>query len=219
MKFDKATFFQDYRGRFGAIPKSRQMEVDGLSFLLDQIELDEQFTVLRQVAYMLATVKGETGTFQPVREKRANPQRQPALFKLQQRYFPSGFFGRGYVQLTHKDNYQKAGQKLAGTIIEVQNADGSKRSVNIDKDTFVNEPNLVMQPTVAYQILARGMREGWFRSRKNGTPFKLSDFIKEGSPPDYKGARNIINAPSSGAEKFAGFAEKFELVLRASLVS
>ena len=63
------------------------------------------------------------------------------------------------------------------------------------------------------------VREGWFRRRKNGTPFKLSDFINEGSPPDYKGARNIINHPSSFADKFAGFADKFELILRASLVS
>ena len=123
------------------------------------------------------------------------------------------------MQLTFRENYRMAGQKLAGTVIEVQNKDGSKRKLAIDKDTFVNEPNLVMQPTASYQILARGMREGWFRKRKNKVPFKLSDFIKEGSPPDYKGARNIINHPSSSADKFAGFAEKFELILRASLVS
>jgi putative chitinase len=171
------------------------------------------------VAYVFATVLGETGKFQPLKEKRANPAKQPALFKQQQKYFPSGFFGRGYVQLTFKGNYENAGLKLAGTIIEVQNKDGSKRKVTIDKNTFVNEPDLVMQPTVAYQILARGMREGWFRRRPNGKPFMLSDFIKDGSPPDYKGARNIINHPSSGADKFAGFAEKFELIMRASQVS
>jgi len=108
-------------------------------------------------------------------------------------------------------------------MVQVGVTDGShfvrNFKLTIDKDTFVNEPNLVMQPTASYQILARGMREGWFRKRKNKVPFKLSDFIKEGSPPDYKGARNIINHPSSSADKFAGFAEKFELILRASLVS
>ena len=216
MKFNKFTFFNDYKGRFGLL---KQTEVNGLDFLLDEIEADKEFTILRQVAYLLATVKGETGVFQPVAEKRANPKKQPALFKQQQRYFPSGFFGRGYVQLTFKENYQMAGQKLAGTVIEVQNKDGSKRQLTIDKNTFVNEPALVMQPTASYQILARGMREGWFRKRKNKVPFKLSDFIKEGSPPDYQGARNIVNHPSSFADKFAGFAEKFELILRASLVN
>lgn len=215
MRFDKVTFFNDYKGRFGPL---KQTEVNGLDFLLDQIEADKEFTILRQVAYVLATVKGETGVFQPLKEKRANPNKQPALFKQQEKYFPSGFFGRGYVQLTFEENYRMAGQKLAGTVIEVENKDGSKRKLTIDKGTFVNEPNLVMQPTASYQILARGMREGWFRKRK-GVPFKLSDFIKEGSPPDYKGARNIINHPSSFADKFAGFAEKFELILRASLVN
>lgn len=216
MKFDKTKFFNDYRGRFGPL---QQKEVDGLDFLLDQIEADNQFTILRQVAYLLATVKGETGIFQPLKEKRANPNKQPKLFKQQQKYFPSGFFGRGYVQLTFKENYQNAGKKLAGTQIEVRNSDGSKRTVTVDKDTFVNEPNLVMQPTASYQILARGMREGWFRKRSNGVPFKLADFIKDGSPPDYRGARNIVNHPSSAADKFAGFGEKFELILRASLVN
>ena len=216
MRFNKVTFFNDYKGRFGPM---KQTEVNGLDFLLDQIETDKEFTILRQVAYMLATVKGETGVFQPLKEKRANPKKQPALFKQQGKYFPSGFFGRGYVQLTFRENYRMAGQKLAGTVIEVQNKDGSKRKLSIDNDTFVNEPDLVMQPTASYQILSRGMREGWFRRRKNKVPFKLSDFIKEGSPPDYKGARNIINHPSSFADKFAGFAEKFELVLRASLVT
>lgn len=217
MRFNRDTFFNDYRGRFGPL---KEIEVNGLNFLLDQTEADEEFTILRQVAYVLSTVKGETGIFQPLKEKRANAQKQPALFQQQQKYFPSGFFGRGYVQLTFKENYRMAGQKLAGTVIEVQNKDGSTLKLTIDKDTFVKEPDLVMQPTASYQILARGMREGWFRRRKNNKgPFKLSDFIKEGSPPDYLGARNIINHPSSAAEKFAGFADKFELILRASLVS
>ena len=216
MKFDKSTFFTDYRGRFGPL---KETEVNGLDFLLDQIEKDSEFTILRQVAYMLATVKGETGIFQPLKERRANPNKQPALFKQQEKYFPSGFFGRGYVQLTFKENYRNAGDKLAGTVMEIKKQDGSVRNVTVDRDTFVNEPDLVMQPVVSYQILSHGMREGWFRRRKNGVPFKLSDFINEGTPPDYKGARNIINHPSSSADKFAGFADKFELVLRASNVS
>jgi hypothetical protein len=53
---------------------------------LDQIEADKEFTIRLQVAYMLATVKGETGVFQPLKEKRANPQKQPSLFKQQQEW-------------------------------------------------------------------------------------------------------------------------------------
>lgn len=216
MKFDRSIFLRDYRGRF---ERPTTTQTNGLNFLLDQFENDDGFTILRQLAYVLSTVRGETGTYQPIKERRANPRRQPALFRQQQRYFPSGFMGRGFVQLTFRENYRNAGQKLAGITIQVPNRGGGTRAITIDANTFVNEPDLVMQPNVAYLILSRGMREGWFRRRPDRRPFKLSDFIKEGAPPDYLGARNIINGRARGDEKFAVFAEKFELILRASLIS
>lgn len=214
MQVNKQMFFLEYQGRFG---KPNQSQVLGLDFLLDQIVSDKRITMIREAAYMLATIKGETGSFQPIKEIRANPRKQPKLWRTQQRYWPTGFFGRGYIQLTHKANYRNAGTKLAGTVIVLPNKDGSERTITVDPETFVNEPNLVMQPLPAYQILSAGMHEGWFRKRANGRPYKLSDFITEGKPPDYLGARNIVNGPSSDPAKFAGFADKFELILRASL--
>lgn len=214
MKFDTDIFFRDYAGRAGL----KQNQRPGLEILLANINSDPEITRVRDVAYMLATVKGETGIFQPLREKRASRQRQPALFKRQERYFPSGYFGRGYVQLTFKENYRNAGMKLAGLKIEAPGRNGSTRSITIDADTFVKEPDLVMEPGVAYLILSRGMREGWFRGRRDGTRFKLSDFIKEGEPPDYFGARNIINGGNDRAADFARFADQFELALRAALI-
>jgi hypothetical protein len=211
--FNRQIFFPNYDGRFTT---ATQTQIHGLDFLLTQLEFDERITMIREVAYILATVQGESSTFQPIKERRASRTRQPALYQTQQRYWPSGFYGRGYVQLTHESNYRKAGTKLTGTIIELANPDGSQRTITVDTETFVNEPDLVMQPSIAYLILSRGMLEGWFRKRSNGTPYKLSDFIKEGEAPDYPGARNIINHPSSRAAEFAGFADKFELILRAS---
>ncbi|HEY0546225.1 MAG TPA: hypothetical protein VGC91_12665 [Pyrinomonadaceae bacterium] len=217
MQFDKKKFFDDYRARFGPIKDPKVVE--GLDFLLDQIASDNGFTMIREVAYLLATIRGETGIFQPRREIRANSAKQPKLWNIQQKYWPSGFFGRGYVQITHRDNYLNAGNKLKGITIDVPNNDGSTRQVVIDRNTFINEPNLVMQPIAAYLIASRGMREGWFRSRPNGRAYKLSDFIQEGTPPDYVSARNIINSPKDRAGEFASFAEKFELCLRAAQTS
>lgn len=217
MQFDKKIFFDNYRVRFGPI---KQEQATGLDFLLDQIAADTGFDMLRQVAYLLATIKGETGTFQPRKEVRASSSRQPKLLRIQNRYWPLGFYGRGYVQLTHRDNYVNAGVKLAGTVMEIKNADGSTRTVTIDKDTFVKEPNLVMHPEASYLIASRGMREGWFRrNSKTGKPYKLSTFIEDGKPPDYYGARNIINSPKDKADVFAGYASNFELCLRAALLS
>jgi hypothetical protein len=209
MQFDREIFFNDYRGRFD---KLKQEQVDGLNFLLDQIALDDGFSMVRQLAYVLATVRGETGNFQPRREKRALEAKQPALFKTQNRYWHTGFFGRGYVQITWERNYRKAGRELAGTKLLITDKNGNVQEVTVEEETFVQQPDLVMQPSAAYQILANGMREGWFTNRK------LSDFIKEGQPPDYLRARKIINGLDRAAE-FASFADKFELILRASLKS
>lgn len=216
MQFDRQKFFADYKGRFGAATETQK---NGLDFLLRKFESDDRLTMIRELAYVLATVKGEAGNFQPIKEKRANPKKQPKLFAIQQKYWPTGFFGRGYVQLTHKPNYRNAGTKLAGSVVVLPGNTNTERPITVDSETFVNDPNLVMQPEVAYLILSRGMTEGWFRrNKKTGAPYKLSTFIKDGKPPDYLGARNIINHPSSSADKFAGFADKFELILRASQI-
>lgn len=203
MKFNRKTFFDDYRGRFGAI--TNQKVVDGLTFLLDEIEKDKLFTMIREIAYFLATIKGETGIFQPLREKRASRINQPKLWDTQNRYWNTGFYGRGFIQLTWENNYRKAGKKLAG--VNMNKTDGT--TITIDEQTFVQDADLVMQPKASYLIASRGMSEGWFTTKK------LSDYIKQGHPPDYVGARKIING-TERAEMFADFASKFELILRAS---
>lgn len=54
------------------------------------------------------------------------------------------FPGRGYPQLTGRTNYLKAGTALG-----------------ID---LIANPDLALKPSVAAQIMVRGMREGWFTS-------------------------------------------------------
>lgn len=88
----------------------------------------------------LATVKVETGiAFAPIREKRADINRQPKLWALQERYWNSGFYGRGYIQLTWEENYKKYGQELG-----------------ID---LVGQPDLALDPTNAARILAAYFRK------------------------------------------------------------
>jgi len=95
-------------------------------------------------AYVLATAYHETAhTMKPVREafwlnedwRRANL-----------RYWP--WYGRGYVQLTWRRNYEHAGDELG-----------------LDLTT---DADVVMQPGVAAKILVRGMREGWFTGKSMG---------------------------------------------------
>lgn len=131
-------------------------------------------------AYLLATAFHETGQrMQPVRETFADTDEQ-AVVRLDAawrkgqlpwvsvpywNYDQTGkaWFGRGHVQLTHRDNYAKAGAKL-----------------NVD---LLGYPSLALNPDVSAQILVRGCVEGWFTGKK------LSDYL----PGDYVGARRVVN--------------------------
>lgn len=64
-----------------------------------------------------ATVAVETGDFTPKRERRANAKRQPDIYRLQERYWPSGFYGRGFLQLTWERNYRAYGEMIGVDLV------------------------------------------------------------------------------------------------------
>ena len=134
-------------------------------------------TDLGQLAYIIATAIGECN-LRPIKEYRGRPGTH--IRTVQDKYWSTGYYGRGYVQLTWKDNYAKFARKLG-----------------VD---LVGEPDLAMNPKYAAQITAYGMKNGSFTGKK------LGDYIN-GSHQDFVGARRIINGTDKAA-KFAGFAEK-----------
>lgn len=70
-----------------------------------------------QVA-VAATIAVESASFLPAIEKKADENRRPALWKLQSRYWSSGYYGRGYIQLTWKANYEHYGDILGIPLAE-----------------------------------------------------------------------------------------------------
>jgi hypothetical protein len=64
-----------------------------------------------------ATIGVETRCFLPIRERRASKTRQPELWALQERYWPSGYYGRGLVQTTWKENYRDAGEDMGVDLV------------------------------------------------------------------------------------------------------
>lgn len=121
-------------------------------------------TDVRMVAYMLATAYHEC-RFQAIKEFRAKPGTK--TYELQNRYWGTGYYGRGYVQLTWEKNYQKFSDLL--------------------KQDFVGNPDLVLIPENAAHILVYGMVGGSFTGKK------LSDYFKPGKLADWIGARKIVN--------------------------
>jgi len=97
-----------------------------------------------------ATVMVETGTFAPITERRADPARQPELFKRQMEYHP--YIGRGFVQITWERNYRLFGSKLG-----------------VD---LVLHPKLACEPLTAAAILAEFFKENRIHEAANREEWK-----------------------------------------------
>lgn len=93
------------------------------------------------IAYILATARHETANWLFLEEIGGCNQAIKLGYDGGENYY-----GRGYVQLTHKYNYQK--------FSKIMNQD------------LVNNPNLVLDPKDAAFILVYGMRNGSFTGKK-----------------------------------------------------
>jgi len=155
---NRAVFFDAIRPLFGGLSTD---QVRGLEILLAAVD----GLPVRHQAYVLATAYHETAaTMQPVRETLAKTDAEAA--RRLERAWKAGklswvktpywradngkyWIGRGYVQLTHKANYERAGKRMG-----------------ID---LVADPSAAMSPMLAARIIVQGMSEGWF------TGVKMSD--------------------------------------------
>ncbi len=189
LKFDRKKFFDGYRAKYG---KLNQSQVVGLSSLLDGIEQDSDISDVRWIAYMLATVKHECADqFHPISEFRARVGTKGRA--NQDRYWLTGYYGRGYVQLTWDRNYKNVGKGLGMG------------------DQLFKNPAMALDPAIAYKVMSYGMRKGTFTGKK------LADYIS-GDKCDYMNARRIINGVDKAA-LIAGYAAGFEKILRNSQTS
>lgn len=194
---DPTAFFNHMRGTGTIGPDVTQGEVDGCNAII--AACGESGWPLADVAYALATAYHETaGTMKPIKELGGNAYytrlyditgQNPTRARNHGNTTPgdgSRYCGRGYVQLTWKVNYQKAG-----------------RALGVD---LVSNPELAMQPEIAAKIMVRGMREGWFTARDLDDDLPragvatLDQFIR---------SRDIINGTDKAA-KIAAEAMDFQ---------
>lgn len=172
---NREIFFQGYRDSFG---KLNQDQVKGIGFLLKKLDESECFELASEYAYILATVKHETAeTYLPIREYGRGAGRMYG----KPRANGNIYYGRGFVQLTHDFNYAKLGEIL-----------------NIP---LYQEPDLALDPEIAWKILEHGMYHGFFTGRK------MSMYFSE-DKTDFYHARQIINGMDR-ANLIKGYAEKF----------
>lgn len=184
---DPAGFFAYVRARPPLGPTLSQGEVDGCTRILAACAA-ERFPA-SWAAYVLATAVHETaGTLRPLREYgkgAGRPYGKPGRNGGQIPY------GRGDVQLTWDQNYERADRELDL---------GGRLIANYD---------LALEPAVSARIIVRGMREGWFTGKA------LRTYLPEiADAAQFKNARRIVNGTDK-AELIAGYAVTFQDALQA----
>lgn len=161
-----------------------QQQVDGMELILDEWkrrELDD----LRWLAYILATTYHETAhTMRPIEEYgkgRKHDYGQP------DNETGKCYFGRGYVQLTHKRNYQTFSDRMGVDLVQ--------------------NPELALDPAYAVNILFDGMIGGLY------TGVGLARYF--GKSTDWENARRIVNG-TDRMQDIAGYATAFYSALQAA---
>ncbi|MBX2904406.1 MAG: hypothetical protein KF744_00105 [Taibaiella sp.] len=159
--------------------KLKQAHVNGMNAILDEWEKNYSNADDRFLAYMLATTFHETATtMQPIEEYghgkgRAYGKPDAITGKV--------YFGRGFVQLTWKANYEKFAKLL--------------------KVDLVIQPELALSLDISTKVLFIGMTKGLFTGKK------LSDYF-DGAKEDWANARRIINGTDK-AQLIAGYGRIF----------
>lgn len=161
-----------------------QQQVDGMELILDEWRrrgLDD----LRWLAYILATAYHETAhTMRPIEEYGKGRKHDYGQ--------PDGetgkcYFGRGYVQLTHKRNYQTFSDRMGVDLVQ--------------------NPELALDPAYAVNILFDGMIGGLY------TGVGLPKYF--GKSTDWENARRIVNG-TDRMDDIAGYAKAFYTALQAA---
>ena len=183
---NRKVFFDLYRSNLDPNNKIDQKELSAIDLFLTMFEKDFCMFSVNQWAYIFATTFHETAsTFLPIKEAYwlSEDWRKKNL-----RYYP--YYGRGFVQITWKENYSAYSKKL-----------------NVD---FVKNPDLIMNQSYSWFVLVDGFKYGVFTGKK------MIDYIND-KKTDYIGARKIINGTDK-ASLIAGYAKTFEQILKKSLI-
>lgn len=186
---DRAKFYTALRrresGLFGT--SLSQHQVDGMDGVLDAFAShgDGKADTL---AYALATVYHETGRkMVPVREGFASTDAGARRVVRNRKYGkPAGpyghvYYGRGQVQLTWLDNYERSSAD-AGT-------------------DLVKNPDAMLDPVISARVLIKGLLDGRWNGKGKGLRF----YLDRG---DVIGARRTVNVLDK-ASLIAGYYRQF----------
>lgn len=199
---DRAVFFNHikrslFKGRL------KQVQVERIDAVLTELEY-AAIEHLGAWAYVLATGHHESGQWLYYKElggvdyftklydiQGQRPAKAKELGNVN-KGDGARFCGRGPVGITGRGNYRRQSRKL-GVDLE-------------------GSPELAEQADIGARLLVEGMRDGDYRRRLDGRPYKLSDYF-DGKRCDYIGARNIVNGGQDKAQLIASYARAYYAAL------
>lgn len=187
-KFYKAVQDEFFNGKLST------QQYDGIEAIMQMWRMSK-FTDLRWLAYMLGTVYHETAkTMYPIEEYGKGKGKRYGK-KIKQSGEPYTepdqiYYGRGYVQLTWYENYDRMGRILNVPLLE--------------------HPELALQPDIAADIMFEGMTKS--KSFKGDFTGKCLEMYFNETKEDWVNARRIINGLDR-AELIAGYAKKFHTII------
>ncbi len=172
-----------------SVPQASNIEI-----ILDTWERLLKNADYRWIANSLAQIYHETGSrMEPVRETFAKSDSvvksrlerawiTGQLSWVKEPYWRDGWYGRGHIQVTHKENYRKM-QTRTGYL-------------------FLEKPGLMLEPAISAEVAVIGMCEGLFTGKK------LSDYFSESTdlPED---SRRIINGKDGNDKRIANLHNRF----------
>lgn len=205
------------RGKFFAALRARDSGVFGTSLSQAQVEGTEAIlnaclrhgvTDAHHVAHILAHVYHETGGHMlGIKEtvyashKDKNPSDAAVISRLEAAwksgklpwvktpYWRDGWFGRGPIQITHRDNYAKF-ERILGV-------------------PLTKNPSLALDPKVGSDIAVIGMRDGLFTGKKlSGYTFPAALNAASDNHP-----RRIVNGKDGTDAKVSGYHRAFHKAL------
>jgi hypothetical protein len=184
---DRDVFFNEVRTSLfdGAMS---QEQVDGMSVILavwDYQAGGTPATDQRWLAYMLATTFHETAArMWPIEEYGRG---QGHSYGEEDPETGQTYYGRGFVQLTWRENYSKASKILA----------------LYDERDLEYHAWMALDSLIATRVLFRGMAEGWFTGRK------LGEFFNDDTDDPVEARIIINNDVSKNGQLIAGYHDAF----------
>jgi len=184
--FDRKIYFDSVRASLFSGSLSQQ-QVEGQEAILGEWELPqvgEQNPDLRHLAYPLATTLHETAsTMWPIEEYGKG---KGMAYGVKDPETGQTYYGRGYVQLTWRDNYRKATQEL-----------GLKGDADLEWHAA-----MALDPQIAADVMFQGMQAGWFRGDSKGRQ-TLARYFNDSVDDPYT-AREIINGDKTKVPSWSG---------------